>query len=165
VTAEHPTPLEKLPPEERRGVFLQATARLIVPAALVILAVLASTVGLASCDARQRSAGNRELIERLQASDRRQAAIDHELARQRGALARERRRADLFICHEVEAIKERLRASARVDVGRLNRTLEQLNIDPRSAQGLALLEQARAQERELLERFAPTDCRRVVRRP
>lgn len=42
-----PTPLEKLTSSERRSVFLQTTALLIVPAAIIILLAISAGVGYA----------------------------------------------------------------------------------------------------------------------
>jgi hypothetical protein len=61
-------------------------------------------------------------------------------------------------CRELEAIKERIRATVRVDEDRFRLSLLALNIDPFSPQGMGLLERAHQVEAETLERFKRKDC-------
>lgn len=162
---EHPTPLEKLPEKERRSVFVQAVALLIVPASIVILLVLLATAGAVWWDSRERSQANRGLIERLkdQADALREAnQRDDEL---RAELVRGLRRADLVNCRENEKQNERIRATVMVREDEFNQALTQLGIDPGSPQGRALLKQAKDREAETLERFRPRNCKALVNRP
>jgi hypothetical protein len=69
------------------------------------------------------------------------------------------RRVAIDHCRELEAIKERIRATVRVNEAEFRLSLESLNIDPDSPQGMALFERARQNEAEALERFKAEDCR------
>jgi hypothetical protein len=68
---------------------------------------------------------------------------------------------DLF-CEEIESIKERIRATVRVNSrARFAETLRRVNPDVTDEQIDALYQQAKAQEQEVQERFAPRDCATV----
>jgi len=67
-------------------------------------------------------------------------------------------------CREIEAIKDRIRATVAFNRDDFRQQLRDLNIDPDSPQGLAILERARQQEHETIERFRSKDCG-ALRRP
>lgn len=71
---------------------------------------------------------------------------------------------DLELCQEVEALKERIRATVLVNDQQFLRALGQLGIQPQSTQAKALLSEAHARERETLARFTAIDCRALVQR-
>jgi len=68
------------------------------------------------------------------------------------------RRNAIRSCEDIEAIKERIRATVRVNEDEFRLTLLSLNIDPDSPQGMSLFERARQSEAETLERFKRKDC-------
>lgn len=151
--------LADLPEDERRSVYVEAAARLLVPAALVILLVGVLTAGFVWWDARERARSNHTLIERIERSEAAQKRQERRAdRRQQQALTRVRDAA-LRACREIEQVKERIRATVRVDEAEFKATLRELDIDPDSPRGRSLLARARANEAETLARFAPQRCR------
>jgi hypothetical protein len=65
---------------------------------------------------------------------------------------------DLRLCRQLEALKERIRATVHVDDASFLATLAQIGIQPDSDQARALLAESHARERDTLERFAAIDC-------
>jgi hypothetical protein len=69
-------PTSDIAPETKRRALIEAAALLIVPASIVILLVVIGTGWLVWQDARDRSATNRMLIERLEAAENHGASAD-----------------------------------------------------------------------------------------
>lgn len=134
----------------RRWQVAAAFIALVVASALVITwedgRIDKNARGVARAEARATAA---QKVNRLQLQTRKE-------------LVAEARRADKQLCTEIEAIKERIRATVRVNT-REEYEIILRRINPGIAEGqvTALYNQAKAQEQEVQERFAARDCATV----
>lgn len=133
--------------------------RLRIAASFMVVVIVAAVIVLVN-DRRTDKAIRRSNVAVLAAARANaRAAAAQEVNRRQDAIRREL--VTLF-CGEIEGIKERIRATVKVNtreeyaiiLRRINPGIAENQID-------ALYEQARAQEQEVQERFAARDCATV----
>jgi len=129
---------------ERRITYAIALALVCLLPSIVLAVFLWREVGT-------RSDANHALIVEVK---RHEAEQEAERAKVREAI----RSADLANCRADEVVKARLRKLVAFNADELNFTLEQLNIDPLSSRGQALIDRARRSSAEATAALAPSDC-------
>jgi hypothetical protein len=102
----------------------------------------------------QRSAQSRALIAEVQQHE-------EEVERDRVAVRKAIRQADIENCQEDEIVKARLRGIVAFDPEEVALTLEQLGIDPSSERGRLLAERSKQQADEAVRALAPRDCTKL----
>lgn len=114
-------------------------------------------------DAAERRISANTVIAVSAAAQAEVAAAENRLQDQiRRERVAEFRRNNMRFCREIESIKERIRATVRVRPReQYEETLRRLTPDISEEQVDALYAQAKAQEQEVQERFAPSDCATV----
>lgn len=99
----------------------------------------------------QRSSQAKELIVEIQQHEK-------AVARDREAVRKAIRQADIENCQEDEIVKAKLRGIVAFDPEEVALTLEQLGIDPKSERGKLLTQRSKQQADEAERALAPRDC-------